>query len=203
MVRWSEELLNQPTPVTPRDVFGNKLEALDSIRAEDEVWITLLPHQDPPWQAEIQGFEMTNVELAEAHYGNLVRKAQIRRAGGSSSTTIILDEAEGSEIQLHEADGWWPNRAYKIVPCLLISPIDGPGSFRSRPLHPLNITEIEQEFRRSLEAVRFEQGSFDLTIRFGSLCLDGLEAKEIGKNYPLASFKKSIEGKVSCKTKKW
>ncbi|KAI4686537.1 uncharacterized protein J4E84_005818 [Alternaria hordeiaustralica] len=53
IVCWPEDLLNEG--VTPRDVFDNKLEALNAIRTQNEVYITLLPTQNDVWQIEIQG----------------------------------------------------------------------------------------------------------------------------------------------------
>jgi hypothetical protein len=53
IVRWPDDLINQG--ITPRDVFKNKLEALDAIRTQNEVFITLLPTQNDVWQIEIQG----------------------------------------------------------------------------------------------------------------------------------------------------
>lgn len=53
IVCWPEDLLNEG--VTPRDVFNNKLEALNAIRTQNEVYITLLPTQNDVWQIEIQG----------------------------------------------------------------------------------------------------------------------------------------------------
>lgn len=199
----------------PRDVFGNKLEALDTIRINDEVWITLLPHRDPPWQVEIQGMDRACVDRAEAHYRNMIQKVLTATERVSSTTNIILDESEGSKVQLSRLstnEGWWPNKMHMIIPRLLVLPMDV-GNFRQETMDPEKLTEIEEGIRHALEGVRFDKGSYDLAIRFGCLCLDKLEEKEVqeimdspqnnGKTYPLQAFKNGIEGKVSCVVKKW
>jgi hypothetical protein len=52
-VIWPVDLTDQG--ITPRDVFRNKLEALDAIRTQNEVFVTLLAGHNDVWQIEIQG----------------------------------------------------------------------------------------------------------------------------------------------------
>jgi hypothetical protein len=205
LIPWPQQLITDGRSISPRDVFGNRLEALDAIRMDDEVWITLVASRDPPWQVEIRGLEMACVERAETHYRNLVQKVLTKTDVESSATNIILDEAEGSEVQLStlsSLEEWWPDKTHQLVPRLLVSPMDA-GSFRQETMHPEKLATVEQAIERALETIRFDTGSYDFAIRFGCLCLSGLENSEAGKVYPLRSFKKGIEGKVSCVMKKW
>jgi hypothetical protein len=47
LIDWPDKLLELEPKVTPRDAFGNKLEALDQLRMEEEVYISLIqvPHR--------------------------------------------------------------------------------------------------------------------------------------------------------------
>lgn len=208
VVPWPQEFLQfEDNVVTPRDVFGNKLEALDSIRVDDEVFIGLLPARNPPWQVEISGFHDDNVESGRRHYLNLVHKARLKNFLGSHTLNIILDGSEGNTIILQSPPGWWPNRSH-IVPHLEHSSDlmgDPPGSFRNETLHPDQLARIQHRVERALETTRFHRGSYDLSIRLGALALKGLKAEEIGKRYPVPSFQRSIDsgGVVECQVNKW
>jgi hypothetical protein len=186
--------LNPGINRTPRDAFGNKLELLDSIRVSDEVFITL--HSTRPWQVKIQGFEATHVEQAETHYKNKVRSIRTNLIGGSTATNIILDEAEGSEVLLRESEKWWPIPP-EIVPKLLTSLLDS-GGFRNRPI---DLGEAQEEIKCALEAIRHQQGSYDLSVRFG---LVSVGFKTLPKTtVPLSHFRNLVQGSVDCKIRKW
>lgn len=206
-MKWPEEFLKNNT-ITPRDVFGSKLEQLDSIRTDDEVFINLLPHSSPPWQVEITGYNIQHAELAERHYKNLVEKIRTKQSFSSDTINIILDGNEGTKVLLQEADVWWPNRTHKIAPRLLVSLtlMDQPqGSFRKETLHPDQLHKIQCGIGNALNAVRFDQGSYDFTICFGCLTLSGMKDNEIGNEYSLSTFWNTINTSavIECHVKKW
>lgn len=63
IIHWPEDLIN--LNITPRDVFGNKLEKLDAIRTDDEVFISILSAQGDIGQIEIQGtFRMYSIHIS-------------------------------------------------------------------------------------------------------------------------------------------
>jgi hypothetical protein len=202
IVSWPHQLLNPDVNVTPREVFGNKLEQLDPIRIQDEVFITLLL-SDPPWQVEISGYEPTHVEVGEEHYRNQIQKTINNLVFGKSTTNVILDETEGSQVVFQKAEAWWPTRN-DVVPKLLTSLMDDAGGFRNNPPHPMQIAEIQDELQHVLEGIRFERGSYDLAIGFGCLCVSaGKEQLVLGEPVPLPSFARAIRGKISCAARKW
>jgi hypothetical protein len=145
--------------------------------------------------------------MAAEHYGNLVQKVLLKELTGSNVVNIILHESEGSHLVLKHSEDWWPRGqngiAPEVVPQLPVSLIDGAGQFRDESLHPMQFEEIEQEIRRSLSVVRLEPGTYDFSIRLGCLYLENLDDPRLGAPLPLPSFKKAIQGKVSCLTKKW
>lgn len=204
-VEWPQELINIEG-ITPRDAFGNKLESLDFIRTECEVFITLLPNQRgiQPWQVEISGYHMDNVLAGEQNYRNVVQKIHTQKFLGHDPVNIILDETEGIDITLEQADDWWPRKAFSIVPRLLPTPMtDDPGTFRREPLHYTKLETIQRQVQRSLEAIRFEKGSYDFAIRYGCLAVGNLPISEIGNNYSMASFTKGINTTRRCHVMKW
>ncbi|KAF2002946.1 hypothetical protein P154DRAFT_487968 [Amniculicola lignicola CBS 123094] len=208
LVDWPTELLELDPKVTPRDAFGNKLEVLDQIRTEEEVYITLLPNHAALWQVELQGYELARIDAAEMRYVNLIQKVYQKSISGDDNaiTNIILDETEGLQVALTVADDWWPSRVIKVVPRLIYSPVmNEPGSFRKDGLHHAQIRVIREAIRRSLEKVRFEKGSYEFSIRFGCLALKGLPEEEMGKAYPLTSFRKATDSgsAVECHVTKW
>ncbi|KAI4687641.1 uncharacterized protein J4E88_003232 [Alternaria novae-zelandiae] len=93
IVCWPEDLLNEG--VTPRDVFNNKLEALNAIRTQNERYKAAR--------------DIARIEAAEAHLMTMIDKVKADAMGLQHLINIILDKKEGLEVVLEEADAWWPN----------------------------------------------------------------------------------------------
>ncbi|KAH7385604.1 hypothetical protein BKA66DRAFT_583220 [Pyrenochaeta sp. MPI-SDFR-AT-0127] len=201
---WPESLSNQS--ITPRDVFGNKLERLDSLRMQDEVFITLLPAHYGIWTIEILGPNVINVEAAESHFLTIVEKICTESFGTQHSFNLILDDREGIDVVLEEAEMWWPNHNDRIVPRLLPHRMmDDPGSFRRESLHATYLSKLQNSFQLALEAVRQTKGAYDLTIRLGCLAISSKHVKDdkIGHISHKENFLKEIDGKVQLDVKKW
>ncbi|KAF2272100.1 uncharacterized protein EI97DRAFT_485524 [Westerdykella ornata] len=203
-VPWPEKLLKASNTITPRDAFGNKLENLDVIRQSDEVFITLLPQGNPPWQVEIQGFAEANVQAAKEHYLNLVAKIEKKEFSQSETTNLILDEEEGTQVVFQPPPTWWPASS-GIVPRLVTSLMDDAGEFRNRPLHAVRLTQVEDELLEALGSIRYEPGSYDFAIRLGCMALRGgwNQDRVLRYGVALADLKRFMEGTVSCQTRKW
>ncbi|KAI4604780.1 hypothetical protein J4E80_010936 [Alternaria sp. BMP 0032] len=95
IVCWPEDLLNEG--VTPRDVFNNKLEALNAIRTQNEVYITLLPTQNDVWQIEIQGRHIKEDKIGQKFGKDIFLKS----INGPVTVEIkkwLADDALGSQI---------------------------------------------------------------------------------------------------------
>ena len=202
-VDWPEELRSQQ--ITPVDTFGLKLKTLDSIRTQDEVFITLVTGKGGH-RIEIQASEEARVQTAEEHVSNTIKKVFVKQLGVTYAQNVVLDENEGIEVALERAEGWWPNLSNNVVPRLLPSPIMfEPGSFRQDVLHPKQLFPIEQAIEAALHAVRYDRGSFDFAIRLGCLVLNAkqMPETEIGQRYSKDRFMKSINGRVECDVKKW
>ncbi|KAG9186830.1 hypothetical protein G6011_09938 [Alternaria panax] len=204
IMHWPEDLINQG--ITPRDVFGNKLEVLDAIRTHDEVFISLLSAQGDVSQIEVQAADVANIEAAEAHLKTMIDKVKAEAMGLHNTLNMILDDQEGIEVQLEEADGWWPNLQDRVVPRLLPNlMMESPGSFRGDVMHFVQLSKIQRSVQLALDAVRHKKGAYDMTIRLGSLALNSRHVKEneIGKKYMKDVFLKSINGSVGLDIKKW
>ncbi|KAF2739947.1 hypothetical protein EJ04DRAFT_604586 [Polyplosphaeria fusca] len=208
LVDWPEDLLNDFN-IFPTDalLFGHKLEHLDSIRVEEEVFISLSGNKDRPWELEIQGYDARHVEQGAQRYRTMIEKVRIRKLGGLDANTvnIVLDAGEGDQIQLQRPDDWWPTKG-GIVPRLIYNnTMDPPGSFRyhSRSYSD-EVASVLTSVCRTLDTLRFEQGSYDFAVRLGCVGLEGLSENEVNKKYPLKAFLKSIDSDiVSPKIKDW
>ncbi|KAF2691292.1 hypothetical protein K458DRAFT_287346 [Lentithecium fluviatile CBS 122367] len=205
VVSWPEDLRDYDPPQTPRVVFGPKLERLDFIRIEHEVFIT--PYSDAPfWEIRIQGFSMEHVDSAEDHYQSMIQKIRTKLFGPSRALNIILDETEGIEVYLDEVPKWWPNRIDKIAPRLEWHPMmNEAGDFRKERMHPAQLSVIQHAIQLALEAIKYKKGYYDFNIRFGCLVLSSAKMpdSEIGKTYSKAAFLASIDSRVDCYAKKW
>ncbi|CAO2650383.1 Nn.00g016750.m01.CDS01 [Neocucurbitaria sp. VM-36] len=204
VIDWPEDLRNHP--ITPRDVFGNKLEALDKLRIRDEVFITLLPNNNRLWQVEIVGFDISNVEVAREHYGTLIERVRADTFGLQHQLNMILDVREGIDVVLEQAEHWWPNRNDMIVPRLRPSPMMyTSGSFRREGLHSTQLAMIQHAIQQALEAVRSKKGSYDFAVRLGCLALDSqkMPDDQVGKTFQTAEFLKAIDSRVDLVVKKW
>jgi hypothetical protein len=203
-VHWPEALVNEG--VLPRDVFGNKLEALDAIRMQNEVFIALLPAIGETWRIKIAALELINIEAAEAHLQTMIDKVKAESMGSQHDLNMILDDQEGMEVRLEEAEDWWPNRHDRVVPRLLPSGMmEEPGSFRAEFLHHTQLSTIQRSFQLALEAVRHKKGAYDLAIRLGCVAMSSKHIKDedIGKVYKKEVFQKSIDGPIGLDVKKW
>ncbi|UPX10798.1 uncharacterized protein EKO05_0001437 [Ascochyta rabiei] len=199
-IDWPEDLLG--IEVTPPTVFGNTLQALDDIRKRDGVFITLLPNN----KIEILGFDIINVEAAEAHYRTLVERIRSEKCSLQQVTNMILDEREGIDVVLLPAENWWPNHAHRVVPRLLPSPImDQSGSFREDGLDDTQIIVIRNSIKHALEAVSYKKGSYEFVVRLGCIALDSKKVGEdqIGRRHGKEKFTKSIDGTIDLVPKKW
>ncbi|CAN9459735.1 hypothetical protein CUC08_Gglean010604 [Alternaria sp. MG1] len=196
-IHWPEDLIN--LNITPRDVFGNKLEKLDAIRTYDEVFISILSAQGDIGQIEIQ-------EAAEAHLKTMIDKVKAEEMGQHHTLNMILDDQEGMEVELKKADTWWPNLQDRVVPHLLPNNMmDPPGRFRGAFMHSKQLSKIQRSVQLALDAVRHKKGAYDMTICLGSLALNSrhIRENEIGKKYSKDVFLKSINGSVGLEVKKW
>ncbi|KAJ4361164.1 hypothetical protein N0V95_002133 [Ascochyta clinopodiicola] len=199
-VDWPEDLLG--VEATPPTVFGNALQALDDIRKRDGVFITLLPNN----KIEILGFDIINVEAAEAHYRTLVERIRSEKCSLQQATNIILDQREGIDVVLLPAEKWWPNHAHRVVPRLLPSPImDHPGSFREDGLGDGQLRLIWKSIAHALEAVSYKKSSYEFVVRLGCIALDSKKVGEeqIGRRHGKETFIKSIDGQIDLVAKKW
>ncbi|KAL1791959.1 hypothetical protein ACET3X_009710 [Alternaria dauci] len=204
IVHWPDDLTNQN--ITPRDVFGNKLEALDAIRTNDEVFISLLSGRGDGGQIEIQAVDVANIEAAEAHLKTMIDRVKAGAMGQQQTLNMILDDKEGMEVELQEAGAWWPNLQDRIVPRLLPnSMMEFPGSFRGGFMPSKQLSKIQRSIQTALDAVRHKKGAYDMTIRLGSLALNSrhIRENEIGKKYRKDIFLKSINGSIGLESKKW
>ncbi|EOA81902.1 uncharacterized protein SETTUDRAFT_96874 [Exserohilum turcica Et28A] len=203
-VRWPDELNDQE--VSPRDVFNNKLEALDPIRMHNEVYIDCVRTRSSEWQIEIQAHEMANIEAAEAQLKTMIEKVKTDVMALQNTVNMILDDQEGLKVILERADPWWPNQEDRVVPRLLPSGImDFPGSFRGELMHFTELSRIQHAFQLALEAVRHRKGAYDLVIRLGCLAIHSkrITENDIGKRYKKEAFLKSIDGSLQLSVKKW
>ncbi|KAF2131619.1 hypothetical protein P153DRAFT_336064 [Dothidotthia symphoricarpi CBS 119687] len=204
-VDWPEDLSIQS--ITPRDVFGNKLEALDdAIRLQDEVFVTLLPSRGGLWQIEICGYDDINVDKAEMRLRTMIEKTRIDVNNIRPVLNIILDEKEGIDIVLQEAEPWWPDRTNAIVPRLLSHPMmDTPGDFRQEGMYFSDLSKIQDTIKLALETVRHKKGAYDFVVRLGCLALN---STKIGGNatetrFRKEQFLKDVNDRVDLNVKKW
>ncbi|KAF1956384.1 hypothetical protein CC80DRAFT_593832 [Byssothecium circinans] len=206
IVDWPEDLRDRDPQVLPKDALGGpKLDGLDILRVTYEVFITPIP--GPTWPVEIRGSTERGVEAAADHYQSMITKIRIQIFGSSRPVHIILDETEGLDVQLVQAEKWWPIQKHKIVPRLLHSPMMyDPGEFRKDSLHSNQVSILQHALKLGLEAIRREKGSYDFHIRFGAFGLltsKRLPESEIGKRYPKEVFAAGISNAIGCEAKKW
>ncbi|KAJ4296553.1 hypothetical protein N0V90_006598 [Kalmusia sp. IMI 367209] len=201
-VEWPEDLREQTPPVMPKDVFGVRLEALDPIRMDDEVFIQLVGLS----KFEIRGATMTHVDLAEQHLLTAIEKSRIKLFNPTYQLCMMLDEREGIEVLFEKADTWWPNStshciAPRLLPCGIM---DEPGEFRQDILHPKHQGIIQRDFRRALDTIRYEKGYYDLSIRFGCLALRMPNPnKLLGTKHKKEEFLRTINSLTECVVKDW
>ncbi|KAF2746488.1 hypothetical protein M011DRAFT_85036 [Sporormia fimetaria CBS 119925] len=198
-VPWPKELLEASESNKPIDFFGHKLEKLNPIRTEEEVYINLLPQVKPAWQVEIQGHREQNIQRAEERYKNMIRKIITKVTSGSSTCFIVLDDSEGDQVVMADRE----EDAY--IPRLIVSKKRQreTGSFRNNPLDELQSAQLAAEIARALDTIRYERGAFGLFIHLGGLRLRGLSSEtKTGDTSSLSTFRNFIEGRGLLQTQK-
>ncbi|KAH7095379.1 hypothetical protein FB567DRAFT_29175 [Paraphoma chrysanthemicola] len=206
IVVWPEDLSNREPEITPRDAFGNKLEALDALRMQVEVYIHLLPVQNRVWQIEIIGDDPVNVYDAEDRLGTMIERVRADASGVQLTHNIILDQSEGLDIELVQDESWWPNHVDPVVPHLLPSYImDEPGTYRHQGLHTLQVEGVQYHLKSALEHIRSRKGAYDFVVRLGSVALSSKHVKveRIGYTFKKEHFVKEIDGPIELDVKKW
>ncbi|KAF2189739.1 hypothetical protein K469DRAFT_658880 [Zopfia rhizophila CBS 207.26] len=197
IVGWSDDL--QLRGVSPRDAFGGQLEALDPIRTSDEVFISLTRKM----QLTIEGYHPSNVQDAEEHIQNLVRKVE-GTFFKPEPINFILDHTEGIDVLLHGIKDW-PIQSNELIPQLKVSPMmDEHGYFRNRDIDPALLARVQHQLLCVLESVRYERGTYDLVIRYGCLAVGGLKKEERGNKYSVEGFQMGISrAKITLRVTKW
>lgn len=204
IVDWPEELSNQSA--TPRDVFGHKLQALDAIRMEDEVYITLLPVRGGLWQIKISASVDNNINNAKSRLQIMIQKTRADFYNVRPVLNILLDEREGIDIVLREPELWWPDRNGTIIPHLLHHPMMGiPGDYRPDGMYFSDLLKIQGTIKLALENVQHKKGAYDFVVRLGCLALD---SKNVGNNVTQKKFRKEqflkdVNDRVGLDVKKW
>ena len=206
-MEWPEALSSvDGQSFTPRDIFGNKLEALNKLRMQDKVWITLLLSNPGNWQVEIAGYDIRDVEAAKEHFTTMITKMRADTFGVQHAYNLILDWLEGMTVELQQCEGWWPNYTNRVVVPRLLPSImmDDPGSSR-RNLYSVQMSGLKHAIKASLENVRHRQGTYDFAVRLGSLAISTRDIGDdkIGKTYSRETFLKDIDGSVKLQIKKW
>ncbi|KAF2833240.1 hypothetical protein CC86DRAFT_415001 [Ophiobolus disseminans] len=208
VVDWPEDIKNTSQEfVSPREVFGNKLERLDELRMQDKVYITLQQsNHDGHWYLEILGHDVVDVELAREHLTTMIQTVRADAAGVQDAHNTILDEREGMEVELQQCEPWWPNQADYVVPQLLShAMMDKPGSFRQEGLHFKQHLSLQRSIKAALDDVRRRKGAYDFVVRLGCLALSSKTVSKgiIGRTVSKDSFSKQIHESVQLDVKKW
>jgi hypothetical protein len=204
VVDWPNVLSDQS--ISPRDVFGNKLERLDALRTQDEVWINPLRSNVSQWQIKIVGYEISDVEVAREHLDTMIAQVCADVSGVQDAHTIILDEREGIEVELQQDEEWWPNHTDRVVPRLLASGMmDVSGSFRQEGLHRTQLSGVRTAIKHALNKVRGRKGVYDFVVRLGCLALNSQKVSDdrIGETFKKDTFMKEIHGSIGLDVKKW
>ncbi|KAH8731184.1 hypothetical protein GQ44DRAFT_699494 [Phaeosphaeriaceae sp. PMI808] len=205
-VNWPEELTSQS--LTPRGVFGNKLEHLDALRMQDSVWITLQSsHIGRPCQIEIIGYDLVGVQIAKQHLITFIDRVREDASGTQETLHIILDEREGIQVELQLCQTWWPSDVDKVVPYLSppLIEMDEPGSFRQQDLEDEQLFKIQVYMEDQLKHIRYKKGAYDFAVRLGCAVLSSkdVDTDRVGASFAKDKFLKEIHGKVGLEVKKW
>lgn len=136
----------------------------------------------------------------------MVERIRIEGCGLQQATDIVLDDCEGIDVILLQAEDWWPNHKDYVVPHLVPSGMmEEPGSFRKNDVGDVQLAEIRDAIRRALETASYKKGAYDFAVRLGCVALDSgkMGHEYIGKKYGKEKFAKSINGKVDLRPKRW
>jgi hypothetical protein len=188
-------------------VFGNKLEGLDGLRMQDEVFINPdLTIRNGTWQLEIVGYDLAGLETAKDHLNTIIENLRADTFGVQHMLNVILDQREGMAVELQRGEDWWPNHADLVVPRLLPSAMmDDPGSFRQDGIDPLQLSLVQESISLALDSARRRKGTYDFVVRLGCAALSSKQVKgtEIGKQFPTDKFLKQVNDKIEVDVKKW
>ncbi|KAF2034863.1 hypothetical protein EK21DRAFT_55491 [Setomelanomma holmii] len=204
IVQWPEDLVNQS--ITPRDAFGNKLEALNALRMHLEVYISLLPSHGGVWQIEIVGYHKYNVQDAEERLNTMIDRVRADASGVQHAHNVILDEREGIDVELQQDESWWPNHVDNVVPRLLPSGLmDEPGTYRQEGLDATKLSGLRYSLKLALDNVRTRKGAYDFAVRLGCVALSSkhVQGDKIGQTFNRKDFLNNINTKVEIDIKKW
>jgi hypothetical protein len=172
----------------------------------DEVFVCLAQSDDEQWQIQIEGYDALRVELAKEHVETMFERVRMDTFGVQHTLNIMLDGREGIEVELQEAERWWPFQTDKVVPRLLHSPImDNAGDFREEGLHSMQLAGLQHAIKLALEHVRYRKGAYDFVVRLGCLALSSkhVDDSQVGKTYEKETFLKDVNGPVDMDVKKW
>lgn len=195
--------------LSPRDVFGNKIERLDTLRMQDEVWFILDQDEAKKWKIVILGHGQSHVELAKEHLEAHLTQVRAETSGINYGCNVFLDRAEGNHVELQQNEEWWPNQVDRVVPRLLPGPsiMDEPGTFRRSPegLSAVHLSLAQSAIKLALDKVRGRKGSYDFAVRLGCIALKAKHVSEdkIGQTFKRDVFVRDIETKVELDVKKW
>jgi hypothetical protein len=204
VVDWPNVLSDES--LTPRDVFGGKLERLDTLRMQDKVWLTLLPNSASKWQIQIAGHDLVELEVAKDHLHTLLDQVHTDTSSIQHAHNIILDEREGINVQLEQDEEWWPTHADRVVPRLLPSHMmDESGSYRQDGLDEKRLSSIQDALKRGLDNIRHKKGAYDFVVRLGCLAMSSkhVSDEKIGQTFAKDTFLKEINGAIGLDVKKW
>lgn len=159
----------------PRDVLGYNLEVLDTIRMDDEVFITLTGGGAQPPALLIQGFALEHVKAAEGHLHNLIKKVE-GNFFDFEPAYICLDESKGTQVALRKpAPTDFPQVGEELIPIFQLSTTQRETNLTKaaldRFLTPEKLAQLQYQLAMSLESIRYKRASCDLTIRLGSFTL--------------------------------
>jgi hypothetical protein len=207
----SQIIVDWPTALSeehlsPRDVWGNKLEHLDRLRLQDNVWITLQSNGNKKWQTEIAGHDIANVEAAKEHFDALLDQVRVNFCGVQHAHNVILDEREGMLVKLQRDEEWWPSHVDRVVPHLLPSKImEEPGRFREKRIDSTKLSDIYASIESALDRIRSKKGVYDFAVRLGSIALRSRHVSEdkIGQTFRKETFLKDVNGPIELEVKKW
>jgi hypothetical protein len=204
IVDWPAALSEEQ--LSPRDVWGNKLEHLDQLRMQDNVWITVQSNKNKKWQIEIAGHDIADVEAAEEHFDALLDQVRLNFCGVQHAHNVILDEREGMLVELQQDEEWWPSHVDRVVPHLLPSEMmEEPGSFREKGIGSTKLSDIYAAIESSLNRIRSKKGVYDFAVRLGSIALRSrhVSADKIGQTFRKEIFLKDVNGPIQLDVKKW
>jgi hypothetical protein len=74
----------------------------------DEIFLSF--EKGTKLQIRIEAFNIENVRNGKEHLINLIRDMETRTLHFQDKVNLILDNSEGLDVIIEEADQWWPYR---------------------------------------------------------------------------------------------